>query len=210
MTAKLAVTKSAAKCFAKFRNLTKIHEVNRMSRIGKKPVSVASGAKVAVNGKTIEVEGPKGKLSFEHRSEVTVKVSDDGKEVMVSRDNDERTSRELHGLTRAIINNMIEGVTKGYEKKLEIVGVGYLAAIKGDVLQLRVGFANELERKIPTDLTVTCPDQTHIVVQGCDKQRVGQFAAEVRACRKPEPYKGKGVRYQGEYVKIKPGKSATK
>ncbi|WP_442507072.1 50S ribosomal protein L6 [Novipirellula sp. SH528] len=181
-----------------------------MSRIGKKPVKIASGAKVAVSGNVIEVEGPKGKLTFEHRDEITITVNDDDKEVVVSRDNDERTSRELHGLTRAIVKNMIEGVTQGYEKKLEIVGVGYLAAIKGDVLQLRVGFANELQRKIPSDLQVTCPDQTHIVIQGCDKQSVGQFAADVRACRKPEPYKGKGVRYQGEYVKIKPGKSATK
>ena len=101
-------------------------------------------------------------------------------------------------------------MTKGYEKKLEIVGVGYLAAISGDTLQVRAGFANELHVKIPSDLDVTCPDQTHVVVQGCNKQKVGQFAAEVRALRKPEPYKGKGVRYQGEQVKIKPGKSASK
>ena len=129
---------------------------------------------------------------------------------MVSRTNDDREARAYHGLTRAIIANMIEGVTKGYEKKLEIVGVGYLANIQGDTLQLRVGFANELHKKIPSDLTVTCPDQTHVVVQGCDKQKVTQFAAEVRSLRKPEPYKGKGIRYQGEHVKIKPGKSATK
>ena len=101
------------------------------------------------------------------------------------------------------------GVTQGYERRLDIVGVGYLAAIEGDILQLRVGFANEIHKKIPATLNVTCPDQTHVVVQGCDKQLVGQFAAEVRAVRKPEPYKGKGVRYEGEYVKIKPGKAAT-
>ncbi len=181
-----------------------------MSRIGKKPVAIVDGAKVVVNGRTVEVEGPKGKLSYEHRPEVSVEVDDDGKSLVVSRFNDERTSREFHGLTRAIIANMVEGVTKGYEKKLEVVGVGYLAAVQGDTLQLRVGYANELHQKIPTDLNVTCPDQTHIVVQGCDKQKVGQFAAEVRSLRKPEPYKGKGVRYQGEQVKIKPGKSATK
>ena len=179
-----------------------------MSRLGKKPVAIASGAKVSVDGRTVHVEGPKGKLSFEHRPEVSVEIGDT--EVTVSRDGEERTSRELHGLTRALIANMIEGVTKGYEKKLEIVGVGYLAAIKGDTLQLRVGFANELHRKIPADLDVTCPDQTHVVIQGCDKQKVTQFAAEVRALRKPEPYKGKGIRYQGEQVKIKPGKAATK
>lgn len=179
-----------------------------MSRIGKKPVAIAGGAKVSLSGRTIEVEGPKGKLSFEHRPEISVAVEDN--QVIVSRQGDERTSRELHGLTRAIVANMLEGVTKGYEKRLEVVGVGYLAAIQGDTLQLRVGYANELHKKIPKDLTVTCPDQTHVVVQGCDKQKVGQFAAEVRALRKPEPYKGKGVRYQGEQVKIKPGKSATK
>ena len=181
-----------------------------MSRIGKKPVRIADGAKVSVSGRTIEIEGPKGKLSYEHRPEVTVSVDGDANQVVVSRDNDERPSREYHGLTRALIANMIEGVTKGYEKRLEIVGVGYLAAIQGDVLQLRAGFANELHRKIPSELNVTCPDQTHIVIQGCDKQKVGQFAAEIRSLRKPEPYKGKGVRYQGEQVKIKPGKSATK
>ncbi len=181
-----------------------------MSRVGNKPVEVTGGAKVSLDGRTIEVEGAKGKLSFEHRPEISVSVDDDGKEVVVKRANDERTSRELHGLTRAVIANMIEGVTKGYEKKLEIVGVGYLAAIQGDTIQLRVGFANELHRKIPSNLTVTCPDQTHIVIQGCDKQSVGQFAAEIRSLRKPEPYKGKGVRYQGEQIKIKAGKSATK
>jgi len=181
-----------------------------MSRIGNKPVPLADGAKVSLSGRVIEVEGPKGKLSYEHRSEVAVTINEEDKVLTVSRVNDERTAREVHGLTRALIANMVEGVTKGYEKKLEIVGVGYLAAIAGDVLQLRVGFANELQKKIPAGLAVTCPDQTHVVVQGCDKQQVGQFAAEVRSLRKPEPYKGKGVRYQGEQVKIKPGKAATK
>lgn len=181
-----------------------------MSRIGNKPVPIGSGAKLSIDGRTINAEGPKGKLSFTHRPEVSIEVNDGGTEAVIKRENDERTARELHGLTRAVVANMVEGVTKGYEKKLEVVGVGYLAAISGDVLQLRVGYANELHKKIPTDLNVTCPDQTHVVVQGCDKQRVGQFAAEVRALRKPEPYKGKGIRYVGEYVKIKPGKSATK
>lgn len=181
-----------------------------MSRIGKKPVTIADGAKVSLSGRTVEVEGPKGKLSYEHRPEVKVSVDDESKSVVIERGGEDRTSREMHGLTRALIANMIDGVTKGYEKRLEVVGVGYLAAISGDTLQLRVGFANELHRKIPSGLTVTCPDQTHVVIQGCDKQQVGQFAAEIRSLRKPEPYKGKGVRYQGEYVKIKPGKSATK
>lgn len=181
-----------------------------MSRIGRKPVPVIDGVKVSVENNVICVEGPKGKLEFTHRPEVQVEVSEDGKSVTVSRENDERTARELHGLTRAVVNNMILGVKNGYEKKLEVVGVGYLAAISGSTLQLRVGFANELHKAIPAELQVTCPDQTHIVVRGCDKQKVGQFAAEVRSLRKPEPYKGKGVRYQGEHIKLKPGKSATK
>jgi len=181
-----------------------------MSRIGKKPVPIVGGAKVVIDGKLITVEGPQGRLSYEHRPEVSVAVDDSGTHVVVTGDIEDRESRAYHGLTRALVANMISGVTQGYEKKLEIIGVGYLAAIQGETLQLRVGFANELHKKIPADLKVTCPDQTHIVVKGCDKQRVGQFAAEVRSLRKPEPYKGKGVRYQGEQVKIKPGKSATK
>jgi len=179
-----------------------------MSRIGNKPIPVLDGVKVAVDGRKVNVEGPKGKLQFEHRREVAVKV--DGKQVVVSRANDERQARAFHGLTRALVSNMILGVKNGYEKKLEIIGVGYQAAIKGKAISLRVGLANELVRPIPAGLTVTCPDATHIVIQGCDKQSVGQFAAELRSLRKPEPYKGKGVRYQGEYVKIKPGKAAAK
>jgi large subunit ribosomal protein L6 len=130
--------------------------------------------------------------------------------VTVSRADDDRQSRALHGLTRALVANMVEGVSKGYEKKLEIVGVGYIAAVQKDTLQLRVGFANELQVPIPSGLTVTCPDQTHIVIKGIDKQLVGQFAAEVRARRKPEPYKGKGIRYENEQVRRKAGKAVTK
>jgi len=180
-----------------------------MSRIGKKAVPVVAGVKVRVDDSVVSIEGPKGKLEFKHRPEVSVAVADDGSTVSVTRRNEERTSRELHGLTRAVINNMILGVKDGYEKRLEVVGVGFICSIQGKVLQLRVGFANELKKEIPAGLDVTCPDQTHIVVKGCDKQKVGQFAAEVRSLRKPEPYKGKGIRYQGEVVKIKPGKSAT-
>ena len=179
-----------------------------MSRIGNKVIEIPSGVTVGVADRVVTVEGSKGKLSFTHRPEITVGIDDNT--VKVSRDENDRTSRELHGLTRALVANMVEGVTKGFETKLEIVGVGYLASISGDTLQLRVGYANELHRKIPKDLTVTCPDQTHVVVQGCDKQMVTQFAAEIRSLRKPEPYKGKGIRYEGEHVKIKPGKAATK
>lgn len=179
-----------------------------MSRIGKKPVAIPAGVKVAVDGNLVKVEGPKGKLEFAHHRDVTVKV--DGKNVVVTRVSEERGPRALHGLTRAIVHNMFEGVTKGYEKKLEVQGVGYVVSLQGKTLALRVGFANEVKKQIPVGLTVTCPDNTHVVVQGCDKQLVGQFAAEVRSVRKPEPYKGKGVRYQGEYVKTKPGKAASK
>lgn len=181
-----------------------------MSRLGKKPVPIPEGVKIGVQGQTISVEGPLGKLSYDHRPEVSVEVDGDNNQVTVAAQGDSRESKAFHGLTRALVANMLQGVHTGYEKRLEIVGVGYLAAVQGDVLQLRVGYANEVHKKIPTDLTVTCPDQTHVVVKGIDKQRVGQFAAEVRAVRKPEPYKGKGVRYQGEYVKIKPGKAAGK
>jgi len=162
--------------------------------------------KVSVNGDAVNVEGPKGKLSFPLDSNLAVKV-DDGT-VSVSRSSDVRTARAMHGLTRAVIQNMIIGVKDGYEKKLELQGVGYVCKLSGKTLSLRVGLANELKKEVPAGLEVTCPDQTHIDVKGCDKQQVGQFAAEVRALRKPEPYKGKGIRYVGEQVKIKPGKSA--
>lgn len=179
-----------------------------MSRIGKKPVAIPAGVKISLNGREITVEGKQGKLTYEHRPEVKVTVDEDAKEVTVSRDGDDREDRAFHGLTRALVQNMIIGVTEGYEKRLEIQGVGYLGAIAGDILQLRVGFANEVHKKIPAEVQVTCPDQTHIVVKGADKQKVGQFAAEVRAVRKPEPYKGKGIRYEGEQVRRKAGKAA--
>lgn len=179
-----------------------------MSRIGRKPVAIPAGVKVSVADRVVSVEGKLGKLSYTHRPEVTVMVDEGAKEVVCGRVNDEREARAFHGLTRALVNNMVHGVTDGYEKKLEIQGVGYLGAIQGDTLQLRVGFANEVHKKIPGDLQVSCPDQTHIVIRGLSKQRVGQFAAEVRAVRKPEPYKGKGIRYEGEQVRRKAGKTA--
>jgi large subunit ribosomal protein L6 len=181
-----------------------------MSRIGNKPVPVLDGVKVNVQGRKVQVEGPKGKLEWEHRREVSIQLDGDKKQLVVSRENDERQARAFHGLTRALLANMIFGVKNGYEKRLEIVGVGYQAALKGKMLHLRVGLANELVREVPAGLTVNVPDATHVVIQGCDKQVVGQFAAEIRSLRKPEPYKGKGVRYQGEHIKLKPGKAASK
>lgn len=181
-----------------------------MSRIGKKPVAVPAGLKVEVARQRIAIEGPLGKLDWTFRPEVEVAFDDKARQLNVSNKAESRLARALHGLTRAMIANMVEGVTKGYEKKLEIVGVGYLAAIQGNKLQLRVGYANEVHLTIPSVLKVTCPDQTHIVIKGVDKQKVGQFAAEIRSVRKPEPYKGKGIRYDGEVVRRKAGKAVTK
>ena len=179
-----------------------------MSRIGKSPVPLPKGVKAVVTAGTLTVEGPLGKL--EQKIHPAVSVAIDPSAVTVTRSSDNRVARAVHGLTRALIANMVEGVSKGYEKKLEIVGVGYLAALQKNVLQLRVGFANELQVPVPPGLTVTCPDQTHITIKGIDKQLVGQFAAEVRALRKPEPYKGKGIRYENEQVRRKAGKAVTK
>ncbi|ASV74004.1 LSU ribosomal protein L6p (L9e) [Thermogutta terrifontis] len=181
-----------------------------MSRIGKRPVPIPQGVKVTVEGRLITVEGPKGRLQWEHRPEVQVTVQQQPHQVVVQRVQETRLARALHGLTRALINNMIVGVTQGYEKRLEIVGVGYLAAVQGRTLQLRVGYANELQVPIPDGLEVTCPDQQHIVIRGIDKQKVGNFAASVRALRKPDPYKGKGIRYQGEHIRMKEGKVSAK
>ena len=181
-----------------------------MSRIGKQPVAVPAGVKIGVADNDISVEGPLGKLTWGMRPEISARYDETAKQVLVTRSGDTRQAKALHGLSRAVIQNMVVGVTKGYEKKLEIVGVGYLASVQKGKLQLRVGFANEIHLPIPTGLTVTCPDQTHVVVKGTDKQQVGQFAAEVRSVRKPEPYKGKGVRYDGEVVRRKAGKAMTK
>ena len=179
-----------------------------MSRVGKSPVPLPKGVKASLQNGDFRVEGPLGKLELRPHPNISVEVGD--AEVRVARQDDTRISRSVHGLTRALIANMVEGVEKGYEKKLEIVGVGYIAAVQNAVLQLRVGFANELQVPIPSGLTVTCPDQTHISIKGIDKQQVGQFAAEVRALRKPEPYKGKGIRYENEQVRRKAGKAVTK
>jgi len=181
-----------------------------MSRIGKKPVPIPEKVKVAIADRCVTIEGPLGKLEWTHRPELQVHYDEATREIRVDRAAEDRLHRALHGLTRALINNMVIGVSQGYEKRLEVVGVGYLAAIDGDTLQLRVGFANEVHCKIPAGLDVACPDQNHIVIKGPDKQAVGQFAAEVRAVRKPEPYKGKGIRYDGEAVRRKAGKAMVK
>jgi large subunit ribosomal protein L6 len=176
-----------------------------MSRIGKQPIAVPAGVKVAVADGKVRVEGPKGKLEIPVHP--NMKVESDGTNVKVTRPDDDRHNRALHGLTRALINNMVIGVTKGYEKKLKVEGVGFQAAAKGKGVELTVGFANRILHNPPEGITVAVPDPTTIVVSGADKQRVGQFAAEIRASRKPEPYKGKGVRYENEVVRRKEGKS---
>lgn len=181
-----------------------------MSRIGKKSILVPENVQVQIADRTITVEGPLGKLQYQHRPEVVVEYDASARQIRVRQAVETRQAKAFHGLTRALIQNMVIGVTQGYEKRLEIVGVGYLAAVQGNVLQLRVGFANELQVPIPPGLKVTCPDQQHIVIRGIDKQLVGQFAAEVRAKRKPEPYKGKGIRYEGEQIRRKEGKAVVK
>jgi large subunit ribosomal protein L6 len=190
-----------------------------MSRIGKQPVLIPAGIKVRVEGQKVFVENAKGqKLGLEvHRN---IKVALDGQTIKVIRPNDERLNRALHGLTRSLINNMVIGLTKGYEKKLLIEGVGYGARMDKKSVVLTVGYANAITLTPPENVTVEVGDPqgkpirpgdagTMIVVRGTDKQAVGQFAAEIRACRPPEPYKGKGIRYENEQVRRKEGKSFT-
>ncbi|MDO5553380.1 MAG: 50S ribosomal protein L6 [Planctomycetia bacterium] len=181
-----------------------------MSRVGKKPVALPAGVTAVVEGNDITVKGPKGELKQTFRPEVSVSVDASANQIVVVQGADTRTSNAMHGLFRALIQNMVVGVSAGYEKKLEIFGTGYLAAISGNVLQVRVGFANEIHKEIPAGLTVKCPDQQHIVITGCDKQLVGQFAAEIRAIKKAEPYLGKGIKYEGEAIRRKESKAAGK
>jgi large subunit ribosomal protein L6 len=179
-----------------------------MSRIGKQPVAIPAGVKVRLEGGKIFVEGPKGaKLEWSWNPGIKVTFDANAKVVTVERPDDERSNRALHGTTRNIIKNMVEGVTKGYEKKLKIEGVGYQALKDGKTVVLKVGYANDIRLTPPEGVTADLPDPTTIVVKGADKQKVGQFAAEVRQARKPEPYKGKGVRYETETVRRKEGKS---
>ena len=176
-----------------------------MSRIGKKPVAVPKNVKIALSGRVLSFEGPKGKLSFEHHPAAKVKI--DGANVIVERVDDEPLSRAVHGLTRALIANNVKGVADGYEKNLEIQGVGYKAELAGQIITLSLGFANQLKVTIPTGVAVKVEGQgTKINITGPDKQAVGHLAASIRKLRKPEPYKGKGVRYLGEQVKKKLGK----
>jgi len=179
-----------------------------MSRIGKQPIPVPNGVTVELNGPAVKVKGPKGELSFQRPAAIGIEYDAASKELRVSRPDDARKSRALHGLTRALVNNMVQGVQKPFEKKLEIQGVGYNAQLIGTNLRLQVGFANSILVPVPKGVTVTVTDPTHITVSGADKHAVGQFAADVRKVRPPEPYKGKGIRYEGEQVRRKAGKAA--
>jgi large subunit ribosomal protein L6 len=177
-----------------------------MSRIGKKPVPITNGVKVAVQDHHVKVEGPKGKLELTVHPLITVKYDDGKKELIVTRPDDQKQSKALHGLTRSLLANMVQGAAQGYQKTLEIQGVGYKAELKGKTLVLSVGYANTISVPVPTGLAVKV-EANKVHVAGPDKQLVGQFASDVRRVRKPEPYKGKGIRYEGEVVKIKPGKA---
>ncbi|WCK54776.1 50S ribosomal protein L6 [Aneurinibacillus sp. Ricciae_BoGa-3] len=179
-----------------------------MSRIGKKPIAIPAGVEVKLDGTVISVKGPKGSLTRTLHNEVHVAVEDN--EVVVSRPSDSKLHRALHGTTRSVIANMVEGVTNGFSKTLELVGVGYRAAKAGSNLTLNVGYSHPVEITPEDGIEFEVPAQTQIVVRGIDKERVGQIASEIRAVRSPEPYKGKGIRYQGEHVRRKEGKTGKK
>ena len=176
-----------------------------MSRIGKIPVPIPAGVTVTVDGPLVKVKGPKGELSRSLETGITAKV--DGPKVVLSRAGDEQQDRARHGLCRSLVKGMVEGVSTGFEKRLELVGVSYQAKLAGKSLSLQVGFCNPVVREIPKGITVEVPTPTLVVLKGFDKQVLGQFAAELRSSRPPEPYKGKGVRYVGEVVVLKAGKS---
>jgi len=177
-----------------------------MSRIGKQPIEVPQGTDVTVNGQNVHVKGPKGELTFDAHADMTVALEEGV--VTVTRPSDEPQHRALHGLTRMLVANMIEGVVTGFSKTLEIQGVGYRALKKGSGIELNLGFSHTINYQAPDGVSLDLPDQTTIVVTGMDKQKVGQAAAEIRAFRPPEPYKGKGIRYKGEHVRRKAGKTA--
>ena len=179
-----------------------------MSRIGKKPVTVPKGVSITQNGAMITVKGPKGELKRTLPAEMQVAVA--GEEITVTRPSDEQRHKALHGLTRSLIANMVEGVTKGFTKTLDIVGVGYKAETRPYGLQLALGFSHPVEYRAPAGIKLTAPTPTSILVDGADKEKVGQVAAELRSLRPPEPYKGKGIKYQGEQVRRKAGKAGGK
>lgn len=176
-----------------------------MSRIGRKPIPISEGIKINIKNDLISVKGPLGELSWNFPADMN--VARKGKEIVVSRPNDSKTLRSLHGLTRVLIANMLEGVSKGFQKTLSIKGIGYSAEMKGKSLLLNVGFSHPVLFSPPENVAIEIPENLKIRVSGIDKQKVGQVAARIRSIRPPEPYKGKGIRYEGEYVKKKAGKT---
>lgn len=177
-----------------------------MSRIGKMPVTVPAGVEVTIDGTTVTAKGPKGELTRSFPEIMTIKQ--EGDTIIVERPDDTRAAKSFHGLTRTLISNMVEGVSKGFSKKLELVGVGYRAALKGTDLELQLGFSHPVVIAAPENIKFEVPSQTEIIVSGPSKEEVGQVAANIRKWRKPEPYKGKGIRYEGEKVRRKLGKAA--
>jgi len=176
-----------------------------MSRIGKKPLLIPKEAKVEFKDGQVRVEGPKGKLAFDLSSRIKIDIKDN--QLFLSRLADTKLDRSMHGLSRALISNMIKGVTEGYTKQLEIIGTGFKAQVQGDKLNMQLGFSHPVNFPIPSEIKVETPKPTQIVIKGIDKQLVGEIASEIRAVFPPEPYKGKGIRYAGEYIKKKVGKA---
>jgi len=179
-----------------------------MSRIGKRPVPIPKGVTVSIDGRVVKVKGPKGELQRTFHPDIT--LASDNNEVQVSRPSDEPNHRALHGLSRTLVANMVEGVSTGFSKTLELVGVGYKAEVRPYGLQLALGYSHPIEYKAPAGIKLSAPAPTQIVVEGANKEVVGQVAAELRSLRPPEPYKGKGVKYQGEQIRRKAGKAGSK
>ena len=175
-----------------------------MSRIGKKLVDLPSGVSASLSGQTIEVKGPKGTLSFTATDDVTLTI--DGEVVSVKPRGSSKRARQQWGMSRTMVANLVTGVTEGFKKELELNGIGYRASLQGNILKLTLGLSHDVNFEVPSDVTLTVPKQTIIIIEGIDSQRVGQIAAEIRAWRKPEPYKGKGIKYKDEYIFRKEGK----
>jgi large subunit ribosomal protein L6 len=175
-----------------------------MSRIGKRPVAMPAGVSATTEGQILSVKGPKGTLSLQMRDEIAYEIGEDG--ITVKPANDTKQARAFWGMQRTLVQNLVTGVTEGFTKTLEITGVGYRAAAQGKNLRLQLGYSHDVNIAVPEGLTVATPDPTTVVISGNDKQRVGQLAAEIRRWRKPEPYKGKGIKYRGEYIFRKEGK----